>query len=179
MEVIKLGKQQKELLERMARENLVIQSVFDYYRCTEDIYLSDENRDNIYENIPRKVLQGLVDRDILISSSVYAALKIELITFRIRKQDKQYFLNGNIAKPSNFIIMNTYKVTFKFNLKDKVKTLTGNFGIITSRSFDPDAIPVKANQYYVNTGNTHTSAWVYEEDLVLMNPEIAPANKTT
>jgi len=57
--------------------------------------------------------------------------------------------------------MTAITVEFKFSKEQKVKTVFGINGIISSRSYDPE----RGNSYYVKTGDDRTSNWYDERQL--------------
>jgi hypothetical protein len=96
MDLIKLGKEQKAILKRMAKENLVIKSIFDYHRLKEEIFLQDKQGDNIYEQIHRKFLMSLVNRNILSITMESLSIQMDMTTFWISDDIKDLFFNNDL-----------------------------------------------------------------------------------
>lgn len=81
---MRLGKRQKQIVDRMKSDNLVIRVVFDHYNNKEDINLEDEEGDNTYESISPKMLQSLCNKNLFTQSGWCPCLQITVDTFRLK-----------------------------------------------------------------------------------------------
>lgn len=92
MDLKGLGKKQKEILDYLMNGCVII-SVIDYINGTEKLHLEDEVSGDIHFDVPARVVISFLDRGLLEHTDLPSSLEVELTSFELKQNVKDFLIN--------------------------------------------------------------------------------------